>query len=126
MEHCETAGICELDSYMETGELRTTLQPPPPDLAFATIVSDPVKMVLFRIANLEKLPDDKVTRSLIHDFVVGGEDGSAKFSFGVSFPGDISHSRFAFLPVYISETKDSVATFRILGKPIYDTFNNTD
>ena len=100
--------------------------PPPPGVAFATIVSDLVKKVIFHIANLASLSDDKVVRPLIRDIVLGGDDGSGKFSFGVSFPGNVPRSRFAFLPVYISDAKYSVALFRVLGKPIIDAINITE
>ena len=79
MEHCETAGIRVQYSYMQFGDLRTSQEPPPPGVAFAIIVSDLVKMVLFLITNFERLPDNKVVRPLIRDIVLGGEDGSGKF-----------------------------------------------
>ena len=96
------------------------------DADFATVVEDSIKLIQNHVANLERLPDDKVKRALVRHIVFIGDFGQNFFSFGARFVGDSSHSKEAFVPLYMHHGLDSVEKFREFGHSIISALNTFD
>lgn len=124
----DTAGIRVLVALRgPSGDIILTRDEPcGEDADFATVVEDPVKLIQNHTANLEKLPDDKVNRPRVRHLVFIGDFGQNFFSFGVHFVGDPSHSKEAFLPLYMHHGLDSVDKFRIFGHSVISSLNAFD
>ncbi|AYV86867.1 MAG: hypothetical protein Sylvanvirus11_30 [Sylvanvirus sp.] len=101
-------------------------EPAGDDVDFATVVEDPIKLIQNHIGNMEKLPNDKVNHSVVRRLVFIGDFGQNFFSFGVHFVGDLSHSKEAFIPLYMHHGLDSVEKFREFGNSIIMSLNAFD
>jgi len=96
------------------------------DVDFATVVEDPIKLIQHHVANLENLPEGKVKRALVRHLVFIGDFGQNFFSFGAHFVGDTSHSKEAFIPLYMHHGLDSVEKFREFGHSVISSLNSFD
>jgi hypothetical protein len=106
--------------------LLTEDEPAGEDVDFATVVEDPIKLIQNHTGNLERLPDDTANRTRLRHLVFIGDFGQNFFSFGIHFVGDPSHSKEAFLPLYMHHGLDSVDKFREYGHSIISSLNSFD
>jgi len=96
------------------------------EVDFATVVEDPIQLIQYHVANLDKLPSKLVDHSLVRSLVFLGDYGQNFLSFGVRFLGDRSDSKDTFLPLYIHHGEDNFEKFKEFGRSVVSALNSFD
>ena len=96
------------------------------EVDFATVVEDPIQLIQYHVANLDKLSSKMVDHSLVRSLVFLGDFGQNFLSFGVRFLGDRSDSKDTFLPLYLHHGEDNFAKFKEFGRSVISALNSFD
>ena len=101
-------------------------EPKGSEVDFATVVEDPIQLIQYHVANLDKLPSKLVDHSLVRSLVFLGDFGQNFLSFGVRFLGDRADSKDTFIPLYIHHGEDNFEKFKEFGRSVISALNSFD